>query len=184
MSSVSVQHLFQYTTEEQNGGIVKIPDAKGDDAWKVYFEETAQEIVDEFAMRYGVESIYQAMTSVHYSHRCCRIFFHFPFLWLHLFLSLLLPDSHFACLSSKYMCPGVPAVMSTLLANINAYYAHTTQSSNNVSASDRFAASNFGVSPGERLFPEIKKEPFCTLDFVIIYLSDTRIFLLVLNITF
>ncbi|XP_009988044.1 PREDICTED: protein unc-13 homolog A-like, partial [Tauraco erythrolophus] len=84
------ENLFHFVTDLQNNGVVKIPDAKGDDAWKVYFDETAQEIADEVALGYGV-----------------------------------------------------PAVMSTLLANINAYYAHTTASTN-VSASDRFAASNFG----------------------------------------
>ena len=41
------ENLFNYVCD-LNSGNVKLPEVYGEDAWKVYFGDTEQEIVNEF----------------------------------------------------------------------------------------------------------------------------------------
>ena len=60
-----------------------------------FFNDPEQEIVSEFAVRYGIEPSYSSMT-------------------------------HFSCLATKYMSPGVPLVMTVLLEQIIDFYTSST----------------------------------------------------------
>jgi len=59
-----LQNLFHHVYNEENVSF-KVLHSAGEDSWKIYFDGYAQDIVNEFSLRYGVEPIYQAMTCVY-----------------------------------------------------------------------------------------------------------------------
>ena len=120
------ENLFLFTCSESEHDVPNLPplrkgDEKGDDSFH-FFDEPAHDIVSEFGVRYGIESIYGAMT-------------------------------HFSCLATKYMCQGVPSIMTQLLEHIIEFYTSTTFTQ--ITPSKRFSSSNFGSGRFLRLLEQL-----------------------------
>ena len=116
--------LFTCTETEDNAGVPQLPalTRENETDFFQFFNDTEHEIVSEFGVRYGIESIYGAMT-------------------------------HFSCLATKYMCPGVPTIMTQLLEHIIEFYTSTTFTQ--ITPSKRFSSSNFGSGRFLRLLEQL-----------------------------
>ena len=61
--------------------------------------------------------------------------------------------THFSCLATKYMCQGVPSIMTQLLEHIIEFYTSTTFTQ--ITPSKRFSSSNFGSGRFLRLLEQL-----------------------------
>ena len=87
--------LFTCNQNEEQPQLPVVPDETAVSDSRRFFNDPHQEIVSEFAVRYGIEPSYSSMT-------------------------------HFSCLATKYMSPGVPLVMTQLLEQIIHFYTSST----------------------------------------------------------
>ncbi|XP_039269430.2 protein unc-13 homolog B-like isoform X2 [Styela clava] len=56
------ENIFHHIMKS-NDNKLQLPDQRGvEEGWKLYFKEDAQDVISEFALRYGIEPMYQAMT--------------------------------------------------------------------------------------------------------------------------
>lgn len=56
------ENIFHHLMKANDNKVI-MPDKRGvEQGWKLYFQTDAQDVINEFAMRYGIEPMYQAMT--------------------------------------------------------------------------------------------------------------------------